>query len=412
MSKAGPFRGSPCILGVGLAPIPNFKLKASNPRRVKVAHIITRLELGGAQQNTLYCCAHHDRRKYDVLLLSGEGGYLDGEAGKIPGLKTYFLPELKHPVRPFWDWKALGRITEILKSEKVGLVHTHSSKAGILGRWAARRAGVPCVVHTVHGWGFHSGQFFPLRWIYQSLERWAARFTDVLIAVSMENKQAGLAAGIGREEQYRVIHSGIDPKAYRLPLFGALRARRKFKSKGRPCVLVLSNFKKQKCPMDVVRTAERLKQDLPYVLFLWAGDGPLRAEVEKEILERGLEGNFLLLGWRDDVAELLAASDALLLTSLYEGLPRVVLQAMAAGKPVVATAVSGTPEAVEEGVTGYLLPPHDTEGMARRLERLLTRPPEARKMGEAGRKALKGSFRIDRMLGEIEELYDGCLKKI
>src|ERR1035441_375523 len=122
-------------------------------KRIKVAHIITRLELGGAQQNTLYCCEHHDRKKFDVLLISGEGGYLDEQAKKLKNCKVYFLPELKHPVSPLWDLKALGRITEILKNEKVDLVHTHSSKAGILGRLAAKRAGVPVIIHTVHGWG-------------------------------------------------------------------------------------------------------------------------------------------------------------------------------------------------------------------------------------------------------------------
>jgi glycosyltransferase involved in cell wall biosynthesis len=378
---------------------------------VKVAHIITRLELGGAQQNTLYCCAHHDRKKYEIVLIAGEGGYLDGQARQIPDCKTYLLPELKHAIVPLWDYKALRRITEILKSEKVDLVHTHSSKAGILGRLAAKRAGVPCVIHTVHGWGFYPGQFFLTRWLYQALERWAARFTDLLITVSEENRQAGLGAGIGSHEQYRVIHSGIDPKQYRLSFFKARHARNKMKSKGRPCVLVLSNFKKQKSPFDVVGVAEALKQKLPYVLFIWAGDGPLFQEIEKAVRKRGLEGNVYLLGWREDVAELLAASDALLLTSLHEGLPRVVLQAMAAEKPVVATAVSGTPEAVKDGDTGFLRPPHDIEGMAESLRQLLSNPSMARQMAKRGRKALAGSFLIDEMLRQIEAAYEKALVK-
>jgi glycosyltransferase involved in cell wall biosynthesis len=375
-------------------------------KRIKVAHIITRLELGGAQQNTLYCCAHHDRKKYDVLLISGVGGQLDAEAKKIKDCKTYFLPELKHPVRPLWDLKALGRMTEILKEEKVDLIHTHSSKAGILGRLAAKKAGVPVIIHTVHGWGFYPGQFFLLRWFYEVLERWAARFTDVIIAVSEENKQAGLAAGIGREDQYRVIHSGIDPSQYRLSFFSARRARAKLKSKGLPSVLVLSNFKAQKSPLDVVEVADALRSKLPYVRFLWAGDGPLFGKVEQEIKARGLGRHFLLLGWRKDIAELLAAGDVLLLTSVYEGLPRVVLQAMAAEKPVVATAVSGTPEAVQQGITGYLNEPHDTAGLAESLFRILKEPALARKMGKAGRKALQGSFLIDEMLTQIEQVYE------
>jgi glycosyltransferase involved in cell wall biosynthesis len=387
------------------------RLKTQNSKRVKVAHIITRLELGGAQQNTLYCCAHHDRRKYEVILISGIGGYLDGEAGKIKDCKTYFLPELKHPVRPFWDLKALRRITDILRSEKVDLVHTHSSKAGILGRWAARKAGVPHVVHTVHGWGFHPEQFFLSRWLYQALERWAAKFTEVIITVSRENLQSGLEAGIGQKAQYRVIHSGIDPKQYSLGSSAASKERKLLKSAGRPTVLVLSNFKKQKSPLDVIEAAARLVLKLPRVLFLWAGDGPLLQKAERLIEEKALKSNFELLGWREDVGKLLAASDTLLLTSIYEGLPRVVLQAMAAGKPVVATAVSGTPEAVKQGVTGYLNPPHDVQGMAESLFKILSNPRLAHKMGQAGRHALKGTFLIQEMLREIEKTYEKTLVK-
>ncbi|HET9870580.1 MAG TPA: glycosyltransferase, partial [bacterium] len=195
-------------------------------RRLKVAHLITRLELGGAQQNTLYCCQHHDRKKYEVILICGEGGRLDEEARWIKDCRKYFLSELKHPIHPYWDFLALKRLTEILRLEKVDLVHTHSSKAGILGRFAAKRAGVPHIIHTVHGWGFHPGQSPAPRLLYQALERWAAGFTDKLIAVSGENKRAGLAARIGRPRQYEVIHSGVDPKRYALDGAAALRARK------------------------------------------------------------------------------------------------------------------------------------------------------------------------------------------
>lgn len=374
-------------------------------RRLKVAHIITRLELGGAQQNTLYCCAGHDRRRYDVLLICGTGGYLDAEAKKIKNLKTYFLPELKHPLRPWWDLLAYFKIASILRDEKVDIVHTHSSKAGILGRWAAYKAGVPHIVHTVHGWGFFTGQFFLTRWIYQTLERWTASVTERLIAVSADNQREGLEAGIGKPEQYRVIHSGILPKRYVLSPTAGRKARRALNPQNRPSVLVLSNFKSQKSPLDVVEAAAILAMKMPEALFLWAGDGPLRAKVEKAIGLRGLKENFNLLGWRQDIAELLAAADVLFLASLHEGLPRVVLQAMAAGKPVVATSVNGTPEAVKNDVTGFLTGPHETEAMAQGLYRILSHKALGRKMGLAGRKALQGTFRIDLMLREIEKLY-------
>jgi len=378
-------------------------------KRVKVAHVITRLELGGAQQNTLYCCAHHDRQKFEVVLISGVGGYLDAEAKKIKNCKTYFLPELKHAIHPRWDIVALWKLSSIFKKEQIQIVHTHSSKAGFLGRWASHLAGVPHVVHTVHGWGFFKGQFFLKSFLYQTLERWTAPITDAMIVVSQDNADEGLSHGIGKKEQYKMIHSGIVSSKYVLSSAKSKKARHALNPQNRPCVLVLSNFKKQKSPLDVVETAKQLTAKMPSVLFLWAGDGPLLSIVRVTIERENLSNNFKLLGWREDIAELLAASDVMFLASIHEGLPRVVLQTMAAGKPVVATAVNGTPEAVKQGVTGYLTQPHATEEMAAALGEILSNKSLALKMGKAGKKSLKGTFLMDKMLIEIEKLYGALM---
>lgn len=380
-------------------------------KRVKVAHVITRLDLGGAQQNTLYCCANHDRKKFEVVLISGIGGYLDAKAQKIKNCKTYFLPELKHAIHPWWDLVALLKLSSILKKEQIQIIHTHSSKAGFLGRWAAHLAGVPHIIHTVHGWGFFKDQFFLIRFIYQTLESWTASITHEIIVVSQDNADEGLSHGIGEKEQYNVIHSGIIPTKYVLSAVKTKKARRSLNPQNRPCVLVLSNFKKQKAPLDVVETAKQLTVKMPSVLFLWAGDGPLLLVVKKAIEKEGLSKNFKLLGWREDIAELLAASDVMFLTSLHEGLPRVVLQTMAAGKPVVATAVNGTPEAVKQGVTGYLTQTHATQEMEEALVKVLSNKSLARKMGKAGQKSLKGTFLMDRMLQEIEKLYGALMAR-
>ncbi len=390
--------------------MPTHTSKAK-PRHIRIAHVITRLELGGAQQNTLYCCQNHDRKKYEVVLVAGEGGLLDAEArAQPPRTSVHLVPWLKHPVRPLQDLIALFRLASLLRREKVQLVHTHSSKAGILGRWAARMAGVPVVVHTIHGWGFHPRQAAPVRWLYQALERLCAPKTDRLVAVSDENRRYGLSNSIGVAGQYQVIHSGIEPMDFKVSAARVRTIRRKMGVGKRPVVLVLSNFKNQKAPFEVVEVVARLKARAPNAILVWAGDGPLRPAVEREIARRGLEGSFKILGWATDISALLAASDCLLLTSLYEGLPRVVLQAMAAGKPVVATRVSGTPEAVTQGVTGFLREPGDAEGMAQDLERILRNPALARRLGANGRKGLKGSFQIREMLRQIEQLYESALK--
>jgi glycosyltransferase involved in cell wall biosynthesis len=379
--------------------------------RVKVAHVITRLDLGGAQQNTLYCCEQHDRKKFDVILISGVGGYLDAEAKKIKNCKIYFLPELKHAIHPFWDFAALLKIAAVLKKEKVHIIHTHSSKAGFLGRWAARLAGVPAIVHTVHGWSFFKEQFFLTRFLYQMLERWTAFITAKIIVVSRDNQREGLAHCIGKKEQYLVIHSGIIPEKYVLSQSEAKKARQALNPQNRPCVLVLSNFKKQKSPLDIVKTAKKLVLKVPSVLLIWAGDGPLLPKVKEAIEQDGLSKHFHLLGWRKDVAKLLAASDVMFLASIHEGLPRVVLQTMAGGKPVVATAVNGTPEAVKKGKTGYLTRPHATDEMAAALIKILTNRTLAQKMGKAGQKSLGGTFLMDQMLMGIEKLYGALIAR-
>jgi glycosyltransferase involved in cell wall biosynthesis len=377
------------------------------PTKTRTAYIITRLELGGAQQSTLYCCEHLDRRKYEVYLLAGAGGYLDLQTRLLPpDTHVWLVPWLKHPVRPWADLCAFFRLVSFLKKEKIQIVHTHSSKAGILGRLAAAWVGVPVVIHTVHGWGFYEGQNPLVKNVYCALERFCARLTGALIVVSEENKHYGLAHGIGNENQYRVFHSGIDPAAFKVSKDRAALVRKKLGLGGRPTVLVLSNFKSQKSPMTVVEVMEKLAAKVPNAILLWAGDGEGRPKVEKAIRAKGLEKHVRLLGWRNDVADLLGASDVLLLTSIYEGLPRVVLQAMAAQKPVVATAVSGTPEAVKNEETGFLRQPGDVEGMAVDLACLLVDPGLAKKMGAAGRKRLTGTFKIDVMLKEIEKLYE------
>jgi glycosyltransferase involved in cell wall biosynthesis len=377
------------------------------PTKTRIAHIITRLELGGAQQNTLYCCEHHDRQKYEVYLLAGAGGYLDLETRLLPsGTHVHLVPWLKHPVRPWADLLAFFRLASFLKKENIQIVHTHSSKAGILGRLAAAWVGVPVVIHTVHGWGFHEGQNRWTKNIYCALERFCARLTGTLVVVSEENKRYGLDHHIGNENQYRVIHSGIDPAAFKVSKERMAVIRKKLGLGASPTVLVLSNFKSQKSPMTVVEVLEKLVTKVPGVVLLWAGDGGGRSVVEEALRAKGLEKHARLLGWRTDVGDLLGASDVLLLTSIYEGLPRVVLQAMAAGKPVVATAVSGTPEAVQKDETGFLRQPGDAEGMAVDLACLLVDPELAIKMGAAGRKRLTGTFKIDEMLKEIEKLYE------
>ena len=312
-------------------------------RRPRVVHLITRLDLGGAQQNTLYCVEHHDRARFAVGLWAGAGGRLDGQARALADADVRLLPWLSHPIEALSDAAALVRLAAML--DGVDLLHTHSSKAGILGRAAARFARVPAVVHTVHGWSFNDTQAPAVSGAYVALERLAAVGTDRIVCVSEADMRAGVALGIGEESRYRVLRSGIDPTLY-APRPGARERVRAELGLGPDTVLVgsVGNLKAQKAPLDFVEAARRAHAASPTLRFAFAGDGELRPDVERAIESHGLRDVVRLLGWRDDVPDLLAAFDVFLLTSRFEGLPRAALQAIAASIPVVGS--GDTPVAV------------------------------------------------------------------
>jgi glycosyltransferase involved in cell wall biosynthesis len=379
---------------------------------IPVIHVITMLELGGAQQNTLHTVAHLDSDRFQPYLMAGPGGILDGEAAALAGVPVVFVPDLVREVRPRRDLAALWRIRSGIRRVRRHhpgmplIVHTHSSKAGILGRWAAFLERVPVVIHTFHGFGFHVNQPPWVRWTYQTLERWTGKVTHRFIAVSRANMDVATRCRIARPEQMVLIRSGIPIRSFQEVDESREEIRRGLGlSEGHRVVTMVACLKSQKAPCDFVEVARRVRPHAPDAVFLLAGDGALRPEVEERAAAHGLGPAFRLLGWRRDVPQLLRATDVLVLTSRWEGLPRVLPQAMAAGVPVIATAVDGSPEAVQDGVNGFVVPPGDVDGMAQRVLHLLRDPALRQRMGDEGRSRV-GEFDIDRMVHQQEALYD------
>jgi glycosyltransferase involved in cell wall biosynthesis len=292
----------------------------------------------------------------------------------------------------------------------VDLLHTHSSKAGMLGRAAARLAGFPAVVHTVHGWSFNDVQTAATRRLYIAAERVAARWTDRIVCVARSDREKGIASGIGHHSQYRILHSGIDPSLYAAPPGARERLRAAMGFAPDDVVVgTIANFKPQKGPLDFVEAARQASARDPRLRFFMAGDGELRPAVERALAQAGLGARVRLLGWRDDIPELLAAMDVFLLTSLFEGLPRVVLQAMAASVAVVATDTGGIAEVVTDGETGFLVPRAAPAEAADALVKLAVDTATRRRFAAAARSRLGEELDIRRMVRDLEDLYDEVL---
>src|SRR3989441_989160 len=379
------------------------------PRSVRVCHVITLLELGGAQQNTLYTVSHLGE-PFRPSLVCGPGGILDDDARRL-GVPLQFVPSLTRRVRPDRDLAALFALARIFRRERPDIVHTHSSKAGILGRLAARLASVPRVVHTIHGYGFNASRGWLQYRLFLALERLAARVTDRFIAVSRANLEEGVALGLFTPDRVTLIRSGVALREFgeasrhtgRDGRPDGLR-RELGLPEGAPLVGMVACLKPQKSPLTFVEVAARVVRDVPGANFVVAGDGELRAAVERRAAELHLGGRLHLLGWRRDIPRVMAALDVLLHTSLWEGLPRVLPEAIATGVPIVATSVDGTSDIVEDGRTGIVRAPGDVEGLSAGVTRLLLDRGFARGLAERARSVL-GEFDIDEMVRAQERLY-------
>jgi glycosyltransferase involved in cell wall biosynthesis len=384
--------------------------------KVRVIHMITKLELGGAQQNTMFTVANLDRELFSPLLWAGPGGILTEEAARLFKDDFHLVPHLFREVSPRNDWLAFWELRSMLKQEQARsngpiIVHTHSSKAGILGRTAAWSAGIPVIIHSFHGFGFNDYQPWPVREAYVLAEKIAGRMTHGFIFVSRANWKKAESLGIGRPEQYHLIRSGIDLAEFKPKPFDRRAKRRELGvAEDGKLVVMVACFKPQKNPVDFVRAAGLVLKEVPDAWFVVAGDGELRPEMEQAILQNRVKDRVKLLGWRTDIPEILWAGDLLVLTSLWEGLPRVFPQAMAAGLPIVATSVDGAPEAVLQGENGYLVPPRDFQGIARRVVELLKDEKKRAQMSKRAEE-LVPEWDIHQMVRDQEQLYQRLLKE-
>ena len=375
---------------------------------VKVAHIITRLDFGGAQANTLYTASALDRRRFDAFIIAGPGGILEGRAE--PG-KLVAARRLVREINPVKDLAAFLELRALLRGLAPAVAHTHSSKAGILGRLAAAAAGVPVLVHTFHGFGFHPRQNFLKRGLFVLLEKFCAGFTDALVFVSKSNMETARAAGIGSPEKYRLIRSGVKLAGYPAAADRAAKRAELGLSPGDVVVLSIGNAKPQKNPWHFLEAAARLTARHPAARFVFTGGGEELEKLRAAARDRGLEKTCIFTGWRDDSAELLAASDIFALTSLWEGLPRSLVEAFKTGLPAVCYRTDGVTDILKDGVNGFCPEQGDLDAFCAALSSLLGDAALRAKLAAGAAAADLREFDIDFMVRQQESLYDELLSK-
>lgn len=372
--------------------------------KINILYVITKLELGGAQKHLLSLITNLEKSKYNIFLFTAKEGLLLNDALSIAGLSIKTSANLERPINFFRDFLALFEIYNFIKKYNIDIVHTHSSKAGIIGRLAAKLTKAKIIIHTVHGWPFNDYQSFPSRTFFLCLERFVAQFTDALIVVSYSDREKGLRNHIGNKNKYLLIRYGIN-----LNEFSANDRDIKEElglDKDDLVVGMIACFKPQKSPRDFIKLAYLVNKAIRDVKFILIGDGVLRKDIERLILKLKLQKQVSLLGWRNDIPAILSALDIFVLTSLWEGLPITVLEAIASFKPVLATDTGGISEIIQEGNTGFLVPPGDMNNMAEKLKMLLGDENLRRRIAQKAKNSLNSDFTIEHMAGNTQDLYE------
>ena len=379
-----------------------------------ICHIITKLELGGAQEVALYAVSHLDRTRFRRVLMAGPGGLLTEEARRLPGVDLIIVPTLGRRIHAISDLVAFLHLVRLLHRVKPAIVHTHSSKAGILGRWAAWCAGVPLIFHTVHGFGITPAQPRWLQHLLILVERITGWITTHWVVVAAIDEERGRRWGLFNAN-VSVIRPGIDPRPFQQPPDPASRRRLREELGAGPDDLLVGTvacLKPQKAPEDLVAVAELVCSRMPKVKFVLIGDGALRRRIQALIDQRGLHERVRLAGWRRDVDRAMGSFDALLLTSHWEGLPRVMLEAASAGLPIVATKVGGVEEAVVHRDRTRLYEPRDIAGLAEGVAIVLQQRRTEGTSPVTGRlQQLPKEFHIEEMVKQYQSLYDTLLSQ-
>lgn len=378
---------------------------------IRILHVHTLPVISGSGINTFLSMKGIDRNIYEVELVCAPGGRLI-ELMNSHQIKVWTFNNLVQPLHPLKDFLALINLTSFLKKNAYHVVHTHNSKAGFIGRLAARLANVPVVIHTVHGFAFHDQEPRWRRALFRNLERVASRWCDKEIFISQPLIDWALKEKIISPDKVVKIYSGID-----LNQFQPLSEDRKTQirkewgiGKDDTVIGIVSKLWEGKGHAILIDAFKQIKQDIKNARLVIIGEGYLYDKLVNQVKLLGIEDSVLFTGFQMDVSGIIGIFDVAVLPSFFEGMGRVILEAMAMEKPVVASRVGGIPDLVDDSVTGYLTVPGNVQELAEALKKILTDRHLTQRMGKEARKRTTLQFSSEVMVESISKVYSECLK--
>jgi glycosyltransferase involved in cell wall biosynthesis len=376
---------------------------------IRVARVLSRLNIGGPSRHVILLTAGLNDDRFRSTLIVGREDAREGhlfDDARAHGVEPIRLPALRRDVHPLDDGRALLHLLRLFRRLRPQIVHTHASKAGALGRLAARLTGVPIVVHTFHGHTFHS-YFHPLlSTLFRALERALARWTTRIVTISPTLKEELIRYRIAPAEKIVVIPLGLELERFISSDRFRGELRRQFGwDETIPVICSVGRLVPVKNHALLLRAFGRVLHHRPEARLLLVGDGELRPRLEALSERLSVRHRVVFLGWRDDLERIYADADLVVNSSLNEGTPVAVIEAMAAARPVIATSVGGTPDLIRHGETGWLVPPEDPDALAARILHVLDHPDEAARVARAAQAFALAHFRADQLIRRTRELY-------
>lgn len=375
---------------------------------MRIVHVITRFLKAGAEENTLLSCNGQVEAGHEVHLIYGRDVLPEMCKQLHPDIKQHQIPFLIRNIHPIKDTQALFATYKLLKTIQPDIVHTHTSKAGIVGRVAAKIAGVPCIIHGVHMLAFSQVSFLQ-KWVYLTLEKVAAPMTDAFINVSPGTMEENLRYHIGRQDNHYFIPSGMDIRKFQQPtkpeFWKDILDAPEIVITNPRFILYVGSFEPRKRHLAFLDAFKQVAEQVPEAVLLLLGQGEMEAAIRQKIEALNLQGRVIVVGFRDDVEQFMAMADVGVLASAREGLARVLIQYVLTGLPVIATYTPGCELLIEHEKNGFLVPVDKPEQMATPIIQLLQDEPLRQSMAGACRAKDLSAWDASHMVAEIEKIY-------